>query len=87
VSAPLIAECYANLECKVVDTREVNRYFLFVLEVVKAWIEPAKKHPHYPPHGQRILHGRRRNHQTAFAHEVAGTQEKGPSKSTGPYPE
>jgi len=45
VSAPLIAECYANLECKVVDTREVNRYCLFILEVVKAWIDPAKKHP------------------------------------------
>jgi len=45
VRAPLIAECYANLECKVVDTREVNRYCLFVLEVLKAWIDPARKHP------------------------------------------
>ena len=26
VGAPLIAECYANLECRVVDTRLVNRY-------------------------------------------------------------
>lgn len=45
VRAPLIAECYASLECKVVDTREVNRYCMFVLQVVKAWIDPAKKHP------------------------------------------
>ena len=45
VRAPLIAECYANLECKVVDTREVNRYCLFILEVLKAWIDPARKHP------------------------------------------
>ena len=45
VRAPLIAECYANLECKVVDTREVSRYCLFVLEVLKAWIDPARKHP------------------------------------------
>ena len=45
VRAPLIAECYANLECKVVDTRGVNRYCLFVLEVLKAWIDPARKHP------------------------------------------
>jgi flavin reductase (DIM6/NTAB) family NADH-FMN oxidoreductase RutF len=45
VRAPLIAECYANLECKVIDTREVNRYCLFILEVVKAWIDPSKKHP------------------------------------------
>src|SRR5512135_2277016 len=34
VAPPLIAECYANLECKVVDTRMVNRYNFFVLEVV-----------------------------------------------------
>ncbi len=36
VAAPLVAECFANLECKVVDTRMVKRYDLFVLEVVKA---------------------------------------------------
>jgi len=40
VQAPLIDECYANLECKVVDTRMVNKYCFFVLEVVKAWIDP-----------------------------------------------
>ena len=45
VRAPLVAECYANLECRVVDTREVNRYCLFILEVLKAWIDPARKHP------------------------------------------
>jgi len=45
VRAPLIAECYANLECRVVDTREVNRYCLFILEVLKAWIDPARKNP------------------------------------------
>lgn len=41
VEAPLIDECYASLECKVVDTRMVRRYNFFVLEVVKAWIDPA----------------------------------------------
>jgi flavin reductase (DIM6/NTAB) family NADH-FMN oxidoreductase RutF len=45
VRAPLIAECCANLECRVVDTRAVNRYGLFILEVLKAWIDPARKHP------------------------------------------
>ena len=44
VKPPLIAECYANLECKVVDTRMVSRYSLFVLEVLKAWIDPSRKH-------------------------------------------
>jgi flavin reductase (DIM6/NTAB) family NADH-FMN oxidoreductase RutF len=39
VKAPLIAECLANLECRVMDTRMVNRYGMFVLEVVKGWID------------------------------------------------
>jgi len=46
VEPPLIEECFANLECRVVDTRMVNKYNLFVLEVIKAWAEPAKKDPH-----------------------------------------
>jgi len=55
VCAPLIEECYANLECRVIDTRMVNRYGLFVLEVVKAWIDPARKDP-------RTLHHRGRGY-------------------------
>jgi flavin reductase (DIM6/NTAB) family NADH-FMN oxidoreductase RutF len=43
VAAPLIRECLANLECKVVDTRMVNRYAMFILEVVKAWTDPRHK--------------------------------------------
>jgi flavin reductase (DIM6/NTAB) family NADH-FMN oxidoreductase RutF len=43
VGAPLIEECFANLECRVVDTRMVARYCFFVLEVVRAWIDPAAK--------------------------------------------
>ncbi len=45
VRPPLIAECFANLECKVTDTRLVNRYNLFILEVLKAWVDPAQKRP------------------------------------------
>ena len=45
VKAPLIGECYANLECRVADTRMVAKYCLFVLEVVQAWIDPAAQHP------------------------------------------
>lgn len=45
VRAPLIAECYANLECSVIDTRAVPKYCLFILEALKAWINPALKHP------------------------------------------
>ena len=45
VRAPLIKECFANLECRVVETRLVNRFNLFVLEVVKAWRDPAQTAP------------------------------------------
>jgi flavin reductase (DIM6/NTAB) family NADH-FMN oxidoreductase RutF len=45
VGAPLIEECYANLECRVVDTKMVAKYCFFILEVVKAWIDPAVKNP------------------------------------------
>ena len=45
VKPPLIDECYANLECKVVDGKMVDEYNLFILEVLKAWIDPAMKHP------------------------------------------
>ena len=45
VKPPLIAECFANLECAVVDTRLVNKYCLFVLEVLKAWTDPKQKDP------------------------------------------
>jgi flavin reductase (DIM6/NTAB) family NADH-FMN oxidoreductase RutF len=45
VQAPLIGECYASLECKLADSRLVNRYNFFILEVVKAWVDTAVKNP------------------------------------------
>jgi len=60
VAAPLIAECFANLECKVIDTRLVNAYNLFVLEVVAAWIDPACKQPktlHHQGMGRFVVDG------------------------------
>jgi flavin reductase (DIM6/NTAB) family NADH-FMN oxidoreductase RutF len=44
VAPPLIKQCFANVECRVTDTRLVNTYNLFILEVLKAWIDPAQKH-------------------------------------------
>jgi flavin reductase (DIM6/NTAB) family NADH-FMN oxidoreductase RutF len=60
VGPPLVAECFANLECKVVDTRLVNRFNLFVLEVLKGWIDPAKKNPktiHHQGFGSFVVDG------------------------------
>lgn len=45
VAAPLVAECFVNLECRVADTTLVDKYNLFVLEVVKAWIDPDHPDP------------------------------------------
>lgn len=53
VAAPLVDECYANLECRVIDRRLMNRYNFFVLEVLAALIDPAQKSP-------RTLHHRGR---------------------------
>ena len=68
VKAPLIAECYANLECKVVDTRMTARYCFFVLEVLKAWIDFSRKNP-------RTIH-----HRGKGVFMVAGKTIKLPSK-------
>ena len=45
VAPPLVVECFANLECRVVETRLVSKFNIFILEVVKAWIDPAQKNP------------------------------------------
>lgn len=62
VAAPLIEECYANLECRVADTTLVTTYGLFVLEVVQAWIDPTEKDPrtlHHLGHGNFMVAGER----------------------------
>jgi len=61
VKVPLVAGCFANLECKVSDARLVNRYNLFILEVVKAWIDPGQKNPktiHHQGYGRIVVDGR-----------------------------
>lgn len=61
VKAPLVAECFANLECRVADARMVTTYNMFVLEVVKAWIDPAQKTPktiHHQGYGRFAVDGR-----------------------------
>ena len=45
VDAPLIEECYANFECRVVDKRMVPKYNFFILEVVRAQVMSTPKYP------------------------------------------
>jgi len=68
VNAPLIDECYVNLECRVIDDKMVPQYNLFILEVIKAWIDPKKEHP-------RTIH-----HLGEGAFMVAGETIQLPSK-------
>ena len=41
VKAPLIAECLANIECRVVD--HIKKHDIFVLDAVHAWIDTGRK--------------------------------------------
>jgi len=62
VRSPLIEECFANLECRVTDTKMVAKYCLFVVEVIKAWIDPAVKNPrtiHHVGNGNFMVAGKR----------------------------
>ncbi|MBL6752228.1 MAG: flavin reductase family protein [Nevskia sp.] len=61
VAAPLVAECYANLECRVADSRQAARWNFFVLEVLKARVDPACKDPktiHHRGRGRFMVAGR-----------------------------
>ena len=45
VKAPLIDECHANFECQLVDSSLINRYSLFIFEVVKAYTRVSPRFP------------------------------------------
>jgi flavin reductase (DIM6/NTAB) family NADH-FMN oxidoreductase RutF len=58
VSAPLIAECYANIECRL--AKFIGEYSLFVFEVVAARAATSPKFPktiHYRGDGEFMVSG------------------------------
>lgn len=60
VQAPLVAECFANLECRVADSRLVGTYNMFILEVVQAWIDRRRQRPrtlHHQGYGRFAVDG------------------------------
>ncbi len=60
VSAPLIEQCYANFECRLVDSSLIRKYSLFVFEVVKAHVATKPKYPktiHYRGDGEFMISG------------------------------
>lgn len=68
VGAPLIAECLANIECKVTDI--VTKHDIVVLEGVAAWIDPARKETrtlHAVGDGTFVVDGRRLDRRKMMA--------------------
>lgn len=60
VQAPLITECYANLECKLIDTKMSETYNIFICEVMKAWIDSARTNSrtlHHCGNGRFVVDG------------------------------
>lgn len=71
VKAPLIAECYANLECRVVDY--VNEHSIFVLDCVKAWVDEKEENPrffHAVGDGRFIVDGETINHRDIMISKI-----------------
>ncbi len=71
VRAPLIKECLANIECKVVDI--VRRHNIVVLEAVAAHFTPGRKETrtvHAVGDGTFIVDGRRLNRRKLMAAKV-----------------
>jgi flavin reductase (DIM6/NTAB) family NADH-FMN oxidoreductase RutF len=69
VQAPLIAECYASFECVLSDANLINKYGLFIFEVVKAHVATKPRLPttiHYRGDGVFMISGRNVNHRRRF---------------------
>ena len=74
VDAPLIEECFASFECKLVDASLIKKYSLFVLEVVKAHAATSPKYPktiHYRGDGVFMISGANtRRYRSRFRPEM-----------------
>ncbi len=74
VDAPLIGECFASFECKLVDASLIRKYSLFVLEVVKAHAATSPKYPktiHYRGDGVFMISGANtRRYRSRFRPEM-----------------
>ena len=60
VGAPLIDDCHANFECRLVDERQIPEYGLFIWEVVKAHVRIEPELPttmHYLGRGEFMISG------------------------------
>ena len=72
VAAPLIEECYANFECRLVDDSQIDRLGLFVFECVKAHVATSPRYPetvHYRGDGVFMVSGKNFNYRRRFKPE------------------
>ena len=72
VNAPLIKECYANFECRLVDSHLVNKYNFFIFQVMKAHVAIAPKYPrtvHYRGDGVFMVSGKEVSYRRRFKPE------------------
>ena len=73
VQAPLLRECYANLECKLSDSRLIKKYNFFIFEVVKGHVAASPKYPktlHYTGDGVFMVSGRTISRRAQFRPEI-----------------
>jgi flavin reductase (DIM6/NTAB) family NADH-FMN oxidoreductase RutF len=73
VQAPLVAECYANFECRLADDALVQRYNFFIFEVVTAHVARSPRHPrtlHYTGDGVFMVAGRVISRRRQFRPEL-----------------
>jgi flavin reductase (DIM6/NTAB) family NADH-FMN oxidoreductase RutF len=71
VKAPLIAECIANIECRVIDY--VEKHDLFVLEGVRAWMDAdsyKRRTFHAVGDGTFVADGKRFSHRALMAAKI-----------------
>jgi flavin reductase (DIM6/NTAB) family NADH-FMN oxidoreductase RutF len=71
VNAPMIKECLANIECKVVDL--VHKHNIVVLEAVGAYVDPQRKEKrtfHAVGDGTFIIDGRRLDRRKMMASKL-----------------
>lgn len=70
VDAPLIDDCFVNLECRLYDDCLIDTYNYFIFEVIKAHAATTPIHPHtmhYAGDGEFMTAGRHVSRRARFA--------------------
>ena len=73
VSAPLIKECYANIECRIVD--HIKKHDLFIVDGLAAWIDEKRKEKrfiHAIGDGRFVADGELVSHRRIMASKIPG---------------